>query len=383
MAESLISLYSDESYGTDNGRKNLIELVPSNENDGSHEAQISDADQFLTGMELEQAFKDFSMACKVSVAGRCVHSLNRIQESTRSDKPIVISSSVAINKDVWKIEMYGGNGVTLPVENVTLKVNVLRTVIATVEEYSHKASSRNSIEVVAKTLQYLSKLAQSCLVSPGFPHGRTTNAVTTDTNGRKQPGQQRDEKIHISTNESFKTNFSATAQDNSSTYSQKSSGNRSISSSVSKRSIFQKMKNMNWNHGSNVPNDSPSASNLKNKLRSNSKRLPIKTNISSASSGSHHIGITKPLSLNEGQSTSASSHIMKSSAQYERQDMAAMPEYINLVNKLSTQVSSLPLNSQNDIIFSFLNKCIIPFIINDARLLQIEFIKTRIVYPLR
>lgn len=313
--------------------------------------------RFVLPIDLSQQLVDFSESSRVNVALRCVNSIQRLQESIQSETPVVVSARVALSEDAWNVRAYK-NGEELPVENVPLKVNVLRTLTQTLQEYSKHAGSH--VETVAKTLQYLNKLVQASLLPKANGLSASSSAMSMGPPSRKPTHLER-ELTHRSSHTS-RIAASGESTDNASHFSAKSSGNKSMVSTKSKRSIFQKMKEIRWSkssHPDGNPDSNQSSQNYSQRMNA-SKPHPHRS-----AAGQHRDTHSKQLK--------------KNNMQFKRQDLNAMPEYISWIQQLAVHVLALPQTTQNDIIFSFINKCIIPFLIHDAYLLQIGIIQTRVL----
>ncbi|CDO95042.1 unnamed protein product [Kluyveromyces dobzhanskii CBS 2104] len=354
MSESFLSLYSDTSNSSGRVTSKLIDVgspvLDSIEAFGASEAK-KHFDDYVVGLDLSEQSMEFAEESKLSVARRCVNSLQRIRRSLDNDSPVLISFNLALDKGTWDLQIYQQSD-DFTVENVPLKINVIKTLSQTLEEYLLQDRPQ-FVETVARTLQYLNKLVQASLLSNIQSH-LVAPPLSMGPPVRR-PGNQERDVTHRSVI-STKRVPNGNGSDSMSLNSTKSTGNKSISSTKSKRSIFQKMKGMSrWSQHISHEN----APNLKNIEPRKQKMKSPATKIKSSSPAPTNLNVNK--------------------IHYKKQDFSSMPSYLYWIRQLAKQVLLLPQTSQNDIVFSFINKCIVPFIVNDGHLLQIQVIQKRVL----
>ncbi|CAG99982.1 uncharacterized protein KLLA0_E20901g [Kluyveromyces lactis] len=380
MSESFLSLYSDSSNISGRSNHKLIEVgspTLDSINDFSASCATKKFEDYLSVFDLTPQLADFTEESKLSVAHRCVNSLKKLRSSFESELPVVVSLHLSLDKYTWDLWIYH-HGSDFPVENVPLKINVIKTLSQTLDDYSRRSDSQ-FVEVIARTLQYLNKLVQASLLS-GVQPQMMTPSLSMGPPLRK-PGYQDRETVHRSILNS-KRRPSANGSDSASIISAKSSGNKSIASTKSKRSIFQKMKGMSrWSQhisSENNPDHKGRASSSISPFNRQSSSIP---NMNGSVNSSSSRGTNTPSNRKSSFSTNSSdaTFLNNNKTHFRKQDLSGMPEYISWVQKLTFQVLQLPQTSQNDIIFSFINKCIIPFILNDGHLLQIQIIQKNVI----
>ena len=281
----------------------------------------------------------------MSVTGRCLDTLQRILQSMHGYRQIV--PGLAMFKEAWNLQCYHGNEADFPLLDVPIKVNSLTTLASLLVE--HRVSGYSTpIEQLTTVLQYLNKLLQASRVdsahtapAPGRP--RSDSRGSRRSFGHKKP----DARLTFTSPPTAAS--LPTDSDSASIFS-----DQSLTSTVqkAKRGLFNRL--MPRRKGSTSIRPAPGSA----------KR-----------SHSRHSSYTPSIFTDDNLSA-------KNEASFRRQNLEAMAKYQNLVLLLHTELAQLVPSPQTDVLFSFVAKSILPFLISDCRTLVRSCVSTLLLEKL-
>ncbi|AGO13589.1 AaceriAGL292Cp [[Ashbya] aceris (nom. inval.)] len=284
-----------------------------------------------------------ALQSSMSVTGRCLDTLHRILQSMHGYCQII--PDLAMFKEAWNLQCYHGNEADFPLLDVPIKVNSLTTLSNLLVE--HRASNYNTpVEQLTTVLQYLNKLLQASRLDSARPapaRPRSDSRSSRRSFGHKKP----DARLTFTSPPTAAS--LPTDSDSASIFS-----DQSLTSTVqkAKRGLFNRL--MPRRKGSTSIRPAPGAA----------KR-----------SHSRHSSYTPSIFTDDNLPA-------KNEASFRRQNLEAMAKYQNLVLLLHTELAQLAPSPQTDVLFSFVAKSILPFLISDCRTLVRSCVSTLLLEKL-
>lgn len=365
MSKSLLSIYSEESSIPGNKPSGLIEVnsltswqsngldIPQinySENCESREhhkitLQIDDREDLEVIPDDLMKLLIYEPKSIVSIveypgqlmAEKCLEVINKVVLSMTTNTYTQITDDIIMLKDVWNVDFYVTNELDFPLDGVPIKCNILNTLAKLLQDYRRRQETIN-MEHVTKVLQYLNKLLLASNLNNGAAQIKSIFSVHT-SNAFTTP------------------NLNSTIGFNDTQSISSLSTTVSSCSTKKKSHIFGK---------------------LLSRSKVNTKESQQKVGISSNQMRNQTMQIIRkvdPISPVTPTDQSSQKHV----SFFKKQDIDAMVQYKILVSQLSVELSQLPYSSQNDIIFSFVNKSINPLLLQDCKLLLIDYLNVSFI----
>lgn len=366
MTSSLLSLYSDSWTLSERPGSNLIRFVPSASDSGS--SVVLDRSTAMEGSigsvspqklhrltELADITKMGDLS-QLSMAQRSLETLHRVEESMHREN-VYVTECMVMHQFAWDVNAYSTSKSDFPLENVPIKCNILKTLFELLQEYQSSGSnSEAQLENVAKVLHYLKKLIQASQLDLPVPQSLAPPPAAT------QPLRKvRTDASSRSSHHPRDSRQSSVGQEAPPYPSRMSVYSGSGKSRILSK-FFAPAKSRDSVHTRSTITVQPVGATSTAPASINTNTSPSKT----------------PMPPQEENSSSLDAVI----SSHKIQDLESMKNYKECIISLAKTLTALPQNDQNNIVFHFVDKSIIPFILRDCKLLLLHYLHEEVILKL-
>ncbi|CUS21523.1 LAQU0S03e04522g1_1 [Lachancea quebecensis] len=371
MANSLLSLYSDSWTLSERPGSNLIKFdAPASDSGSSMILDRSNAIEGSIGSVSPQQLRRFTTDLDIqrvgdlsvlSMAQRSLEILRRVEESMHADN-VFLTEMMVMHKPAWDVDVYSQTKSEFPLENVPIKCNILKTLFELLRDYQ-ESKPELPLENVAKVLHYLNKLIQASQLEVPAPQSLAPQplaqmSLPTQPLRKTRTGVS-SRSSHVGGHDSHSSNLVREAPIYNSRVSMHSGSGKSR--------IFSKFF-------------TPARSRESMHTRSTITVQPV--NNMTATTNTNSIVTTNSGSLTSGASESEPSAPDQVLISHKLQDLESMKTYKECIVALAKTLRSLPQTDQNTIIFHFVDKSIVPFILKDCKLLLMHYLHEEVILKL-
>ncbi|QLL31585.1 hypothetical protein HG536_0B04490 [Torulaspora globosa] len=137
-----------------------------------------DSECFLKPAKFSQDDINVFHNAEATVASDGLLQLQRICDSLQQDN-VLITDRVSFGKRIWDLHTYEEDPAAFPIQNVPIKCNILSSMSELLRNRRHDDLSDDSMEKVAKVLDYLRKLSEAAVFNDASKPPKAVERVRT------------------------------------------------------------------------------------------------------------------------------------------------------------------------------------------------------------